>query len=225
MPKTSACGLRRKDPHVHPATFRTSALPISVIRQPRIRVSGNSLTVSHCCSCIVVFLFGPAFGTRLMQLKPVETTERRNFSDLTTMHSESFHQHPLSPSEDRMLRSRWKRAVDLAGCIAALPLLGAVTLFAALVIGFTAPGPLFFRQPAIGNNGRRFSLYRIRTMHVRCSRTKHGSEKPPYFVGGRWLHTSGLANLPQIINVWRGETSMIGPRPKAGLAGEVVPTA
>ena len=140
------------------------------------------------------------------------------------MHTDSFHRLPLSPAEDRMSLPRWKRAFDLAGCIAAVPLLGAVTLLAALVIGFTSPGPLFYRQPAIGSNGRRFGLFRMRTMHVRCSRTKHGSEEPPYFAGGRWLHSSGLANLPQIINVWRGEMSMIGPRPKARLAGDIVPT-
>lgn len=141
------------------------------------------------------------------------------------MHSESFHRLPLSPVEGRESLSRWKRAVDLAGCIAAIPLLCAVTLIATLVIAFTSPGPLFFRQPVIGKDGRRFSLYRMRTMHVRCSRTKNRSEKPPYFAGGRWLHASGLASLPQIMNVWRGEISMIGPRPKAKLTGGTIPSA
>ena len=136
------------------------------------------------------------------------------------MHSESLPRLPLSPEAHRGSLSRWKRVGDLAGCIAALPLLGAVTVFAAVVMGLTSPGPLFFRQPVIGSNGRRFGLYRMRTMHVRCSRTKQGSELPPYFAGGRWLHASGLASLPQIINIWRGEMSMIGPRPQVSLARE-----
>jgi lipopolysaccharide/colanic/teichoic acid biosynthesis glycosyltransferase len=137
------------------------------------------------------------------------------------MHTESFPRLPLSPEGNRVSLSRWKRVVDLAGCIAAVPLLGAVTLIAAVIMAFTSPGPLIFQQPVIGNNGRRFGLYRIRTMHVRCSKTKRGSERPPYFLGGRWLQTSGLSNLPQIINIWRGEMSMIGPRPKASLPKEV----
>ena len=140
------------------------------------------------------------------------------------MHSESIPRLPLSPEEHRVSLSRWKRVVDLAGCVAALPLLGAVTLLAAVVVGFTSPGPLFFRQPVIGGDGRRFGLYRMRTMHVRCSRTKHGAERAPYFAGGRWLHASGLANLPQIINIWRGEMSMVGPKPKVSLAREVSAT-
>lgn len=142
-------------------------------------------------------------------------------SHLATMHSESCPRIQLSPEGTRVSLSRWQRVVDLAGCIAAVPLLGSVTLIAAVVTAFTSPGPLFFRQAVIGNNGRRFELYRMRTMHVRRSRTKSSAERPPYFVGGRWLHTSGLANLPKIVNVWRGEMSMIGPRAEVSLPTEV----
>jgi len=136
------------------------------------------------------------------------------------MHSESLPRLPLPPEEHRVSLSRWKRVIDLTGCIVALPLLGAVTLLVALVVALTSPGPLFFRQPVISKDGRRFGLFRLRTMHVRCSRTKHDWERPPYFPGGRWLHLSGFANLPQIINIWRGEMSMIGPKPKVSLPRE-----
>ncbi len=225
MPKTSACGLRRKRParsSRNRPNVSTADQRHPITSHQSFREFPNSFSLLQLRRHLLI---RARLQDSLDAIKTIETTERLNFSDLTTMHSESFHRHPLSPAEDRMVRSRWKRAVDLAGCIAALPLLGAVTLFAAVVVGFTSPGPLFFQQPAIGNKGRRFGLYRMRTMHVRCSRAKHGSERPPYFAGGRWLHISGLANLPQIINVWRGETSMIGPRPKAGVAGEVIPTA
>jgi lipopolysaccharide/colanic/teichoic acid biosynthesis glycosyltransferase len=125
----------------------------------------------------------------------------------------------------------WKRALDIACCLAALPFLAMATLFAAAVIKTVAPGPIFFRQERVGYQGRRFKLYKFRTMHVNASTSTHQSHFQQLVAsngpmqkldtrgdsrlipGGWMLRASGLDELPQIINVLRGEMSIVGPRP------------
>ncbi|MEO6003127.1 MAG: sugar transferase [Opitutus sp.] len=125
----------------------------------------------------------------------------------------------------------WKRALDILGCLAALPVLALCTFVAAILIGIACPGPIFFTQERVGYRGRRFQLYKFRTMHVTADITTHQthfaelvrSNVPMHkldtrgdcrLVRGGWLlRASGLDELPQIINVLRGEMSLVGPRP------------
>lgn len=125
----------------------------------------------------------------------------------------------------------WKRGLDILGCLAALPLLALSTLFAAVLIRIASPGPIFFLQERVGYRGRRFKLYKFRTMHVTADVTTHQthfaelvrSNVPMHkldtrgdrrLVPGGWLlRASGMDELPQIINVLRGEMSLVGPRP------------
>jgi exopolysaccharide production protein ExoY len=125
----------------------------------------------------------------------------------------------------------WKRAVDLGFCCATLPLLALATFFIAVLMSIASPGPIFFRQERVGHMGRRFRLYKFRTMHVGADTSNHQA----YFTGlmssnvpmqkldargdarliplGWLLRASGLDELPQILNVLKGEMSLIGPRP------------
>jgi exopolysaccharide production protein ExoY len=125
----------------------------------------------------------------------------------------------------------WKRTLDIACCLVALPVLGCATLAAAIVIKTVAPGPIFFLQERVGYMGRRFKLYKFRTMHAGANVATHQSHfsqlitsnKPMQkldargdarLIPGGWLlRASGLDELPQIINVMRGEMSIVGPRP------------
>ena len=149
---------------------------------------------------------------------------------------------PPSPSVDQLSHHdscdrcpapvpAWKRGVDILGCLAALPLLALCTLFAAVLIRIASPGPIFFLQERVGYRGRRFKLYKFRTMHVTADVTTHQthfaelvrSNVPMHkldtrgdrrLIPGGWLlRASGLDELPQIINVLRGEMSLVGPRP------------
>ena len=125
----------------------------------------------------------------------------------------------------------WKRSLDIACCLVAFPFFALCTLVAAVVIKTVAPGPIFFQQERVGFMGRRFKLYKFRTMHEGASTSSHqshfaelvASKRPMQkldskgdsrLIPGGWLlRASGLDELPQIINVLRGEMSIVGPRP------------
>jgi exopolysaccharide production protein ExoY len=125
----------------------------------------------------------------------------------------------------------WKRTIDILGCLAALPLLLFCTLVLTIVTRLVSPGPVLFRQERVGYKGRRFKIYKFRTMHVRAATTAHenhfkdlvGSNAPMMKLdcrgdsrllpGARLLRATGLDELPQVINVLRGEMSLVGPRP------------
>ena len=125
----------------------------------------------------------------------------------------------------------WKRAVDITCSLAALPVLALFTVLTAIVMKFTSPGPVFFRQERVGFQGRRFQCYKFRTMHVGADSSIHQthcdhliqSNAPMVKMdargdarlipGGRLIRASGLDELPQIVNVLRGEMSLVGPRP------------
>src|SRR5688572_1919543 len=124
----------------------------------------------------------------------------------------------------------WKRGIDVAFCLLALPMVGIAAMIIA-VIRLASPGPILFRQERVGLGGRRFKLYKFRTMHVSAEVASHQthfaelvrSNTPMQKMdargdsrlipGGRWLRAAGIDELPQIINVLRGEMSLVGPRP------------
>jgi lipopolysaccharide/colanic/teichoic acid biosynthesis glycosyltransferase len=124
-----------------------------------------------------------------------------------------------------------KRAVDIALSLAAMPFLALFTLFVTIVMKFTSPGPVFFRQERIGYGGRKFKIYKFRTMKVGADTTVHqayfsqlmDSNQPMVkmdsrgdarLIPGGWLlRASGLDELPQLFNVLRGDMSLVGPRP------------
>lgn len=125
----------------------------------------------------------------------------------------------------------WKRALDLTCCIAALPILAVCTLIMTIITKIVSPGPVFFRQERIGHQGRRFRIYKFRSMTLGADTSGHqsyyksliGNNAPMVkldargdsrLLPGAWLlRASGLDELPQLINVMRGEMSLVGPRP------------
>jgi lipopolysaccharide/colanic/teichoic acid biosynthesis glycosyltransferase len=125
----------------------------------------------------------------------------------------------------------WKRCLDLACCVAALPLLAVCTLVMTVITKIVSPGPVFFRQERVGYKGRRFKIYKFRSMTLGADTAGHqsyykdliGTNAPMMkldargdsrLLPGAWLlRASGLDELPQLINVLRGEMSLVGPRP------------
>ncbi len=120
-----------------------------------------------------------------------------------------------------------KEVFDRAGAAAALLVLAPVFVLVAAAVKLDSPGPVFFRQTRVGREGGRFSMVKFRTMVVGADRLRAGLEHrneadgllfklrtdPRVTRTGRLLRRYSVDELPQILNVLRGEMSMVGPRP------------
>ena len=129
---------------------------------------------------------------------------------------------PLDHEPVQPLRHRWylsvKHLADLV--LAALLTIPAVPLIAlsALLVKWTSRGPAFYTQTRVGQNGRVFTIYKVRTMIHNCE-SLTGPRwaipgDPRVTLIGAFLRASHLDELPQLLNVLRGEMSLVGPRPE-----------
>lgn len=139
---------------------------------------------------------------------------------------------PYGWAEPRPAYEAAKRGLDLALAAAALVLLSPAWLLIGVLIRATSPGPVLHRAIAVGRGGRRFRYYKFRTMvagddsHHREWVEAYVTADTPYRDGsfkvvddprvtpvGRWLRHFSLDEVPQLLNVLRGEMSLVGPRP------------
>jgi exopolysaccharide biosynthesis polyprenyl glycosylphosphotransferase len=133
-------------------------------------------------------------------------------------------EHPELDGGRKVFKSLFDRIGALLGLVFLSPLLLAV----AVAIRFTSPGPVLFRQVRVGRDGREFTVLKFRTMVVDAEQRKSDllelneagdgvlfkiKEDPRVTRVGRWLRRYSLDELPQLINVFRGEMSLVGPRP------------
>jgi exopolysaccharide biosynthesis polyprenyl glycosylphosphotransferase len=126
-----------------------------------------------------------------------------------------------------------KRAIDVVGSVTALVVLSPFLLIIAAAIKVTSPGPFLFKQTRLGHMGKEFTFLKFRSMYVGSDSAIHREyvhnlidrkvqnsngiykiQKDPRVTAiGRFLRKSSLDELPQFINVLRGEMSLVGPRP------------
>ena len=121
----------------------------------------------------------------------------------------------------------WKRALDVTGALVGLILALPVMAVAAIGIRLTSPGPVIFRQTRSGIGGRPFIIYKFRTMSLdaeqRKSELRPLSEQdgPAFKIEndprltrfGKFLRKTSIDELPQLVNVLKGDMSLVGPRP------------
>ena len=125
----------------------------------------------------------------------------------------------------------WKRLLDWALVLLAVPIWAPIMVMIGLGIKFFSHGPILFQQERVGLNRQRFTCLKFRTMKVNADTTGHQQHlkalmqsqvpmtkldavgDPRLIPGGILLRATGLDELPQLFNVLRGEMSLVGPRP------------
>ncbi len=110
-----------------------------------------------------------------------------------------------------------KRLIDILVSSVVLLLFSPVLIGIAVAIRFGSPGPMLYRGTRIGLDGVLFQMLKFRTMVVDAERrggTSTADDDPRITGVGRWLRATKLDELPQLINVWRGDMSLVGPRPQ-----------
>ena len=122
--------------------------------------------------------------------------------------------HKIRPKQTHELASRF---VDICGSCTLLLLLSPLLALVYLVVKLDSPGSAFFRQVRIGKGGRPFTIIKFRTMYVdSCGDgVSPGSSNDPRITrAGKWLRKTSLDELPQLMNIARGEMGLVGPRPE-----------
>lgn len=144
-------------------------------------------------------------------------------------------ERPVTVEVDRSVfcrpTPRWKRVLDLAVVAVSAPLLAPLLGVVALYIKVVSPGPVLFRQSRVGYGGKPFTIYKFRTMHValECRDEAHRSyvasharagspikkpeNKSQLIPGGSLIRKLSIDEFPQLLNVFRGNMSIVGPRP------------
>ena len=169
---------------------------------------------------VLVRLEGDLFDARLARL------ESEQVDDLSVL--------TLFTGRGSALSHGVKRLVDVAASVVGLLALAPVLVLIALAVRCGSPGEVLFRQIRLGQNGRRFRLWKFRTMAADAEQRQAEMEARNEVAGaafkirddpritraGRWLRRTSLDELPQLVNVLCGEMSLVGPRPLPERDGE-----
>jgi lipopolysaccharide/colanic/teichoic acid biosynthesis glycosyltransferase len=125
----------------------------------------------------------------------------------------------------------WKRVMDIMGAGIGLLLVAPLCFLVAAIIRITSPGPAVLKQRRVGRNGKEFTIWKFRTMRVNADVAVHqnhlsnlitsdtpmtkleGSRDPRIFPFGRIIRRCYIDELPQLVNVLRGDMTLVGPRP------------
>lgn len=113
-----------------------------------------------------------------------------------------------------------KRICDLAVGIVALPFVLIIIAVLAPIIHFEDKGPVFYNAPRVGKDGRDFKMYKLRSMRVNApdlvmedGSTYNGADDPRMTKIGAFMRRTSLDEIPQFLNVLKGDMSVVGPRP------------
>ena len=116
-----------------------------------------------------------------------------------------------------MYRKFGKRAIDTVLSLLALVILSPLLLITAIAIKLSSPGPVLFQQQRLGLHGKEFTIYKFRSMTVGAEHTGSGvysgKGDPRVSTIGRFLRKVSIDELPQLVNVIKGDMAIVGPRP------------
>lgn len=113
-----------------------------------------------------------------------------------------------------------KRALDVLVGVVALPVVALVVIVLAPIIYLEDKGPVFYNAPRVGKDGRDFKMYKLRSMRVNApdlvfedGSTYNGADDPRMTRIGAFMRKTSLDEMPQFLNVLKGDMSVVGPRP------------
>lgn len=120
-----------------------------------------------------------------------------------------------------------KRVIDLLGAIFGLIITSPILIVVSLFIKFESKGPILFKQKRVGQNGREFAMYKFRSMVTNAEELKEKLKEKNEMSGpmfkmkddpritkvGRFIRRTSIDELPQLLNIFKGEMSLVGPRP------------
>jgi lipopolysaccharide/colanic/teichoic acid biosynthesis glycosyltransferase len=177
----------------------------------------------------------PVFANERLPITFHVFPEEWNFEDPAFAPDAKLHPDMPGRSDKGRVSRIIKRMIDILGSLAALVVLFPIFMAIALVVKFTSKGPVFFRQQRIGQYGVPFTFLKFRSMYTQSKSTSHEEFVKKFITGkadandndglfkmkfdpritpvGRILRKTSLDELPQFINVLRGEMSLVGPRP------------
>ena len=122
----------------------------------------------------------------------------------------------LKPQISKYYRFKWY--IDVLVSVVTLPVIGPVILFFMLLTWLTSKGPVIYTQVRCTKDEKPFKMYKIRSMVVEAETQGEavwaGRRDPRITAVGRFMRKFHIDELPQIVNVWRGEMTVIGPRPE-----------
>tara|TARA_Y100001960_G_scaffold312010_1_gene373256 strand:- start:222 stop:884 length:663 start_codon:yes stop_codon:yes gene_type:complete len=125
---------------------------------------------------------------------------------------------PVFRLEERIF-NKWgklaKRGMDLGLAIVLILLFVPVLAIMALGIKFTSKGPIIFKHDRVGKGGRIFQVYKLRSMYFEDNekRTRRDADQSQVTIIGKFMRRFSVDEIPQLINVVKGEMSLVGPRP------------
>jgi lipopolysaccharide/colanic/teichoic acid biosynthesis glycosyltransferase len=159
-----------------------------------------------------------SFGRSSLDLRPSQGTGAPCFRRLVDLgfHGESAAANACHASASWYVS--WKPRLEFVLAFVSLILTAPVIFLAALLIKLTSRGPAIYTQVRLGKNGRRFTIYKLRTMHHQAEATTGpvwaAPDDPRVIPVGKLLRAIHLDELPQLVNVLKGDMSLIGPRPE-----------
>jgi len=194
--------------------FREKVIDEVVVACPRSMLAAIVPVVTICAAVgVPVTLLSDLFGDILPLPHPVQFGPHPALSFPVMHHS--------------LAQAQIKRAIDLLGATVLFAISAPALTAAAIAIRMTSPGPILFRQQRCGLHGRRFTMLKLRTMSSDAEECRSELEQrnemdgpvfkihndPRVTLVGRFLRRYSLDEIPQLWNVWRGDMSLVGPRP------------
>ena len=182
----------------HPINYVYIALPLTVLHRIQPLVDELSTRLAHVCLVPDLFHFD-IVNSRVTSVEGLPI----------------IHLLDEAPLEFARIT---KRIVDVVFASALLVLLSPLLLLLAIGVKFSSPGPVFYRQNRMGLNGRTFDMLKFRSMPVDAEAAtgavwaQAGEKRATPF--GAFMRRTSLDELPQFINVLRGDMSVVGPRPE-----------